>query len=305
MNERLNWDDVRLFHAVARSGGLSAARVVTGLSSPTLGRRMAAMERAMGVALFDRRRDGYRLTAAGLELLRRSEVLEQGAIAIQRWRTTVDPQPLVRVAAGGWTSVFIARHFLDGADPSGTVEITILPGTDLVDISRRQSDLGIRNRRPRTPGLAVRRLGRVEFAAYGSPTYVAGHPASMGARRFHSCDWVVYEPHGPDVPSASWLRARLGRRPVLRCSQPYPILAAAAAGAGLCVLPCFIGDREPGLLRISDPIAELGHDQWLVSHDDDRHSAPVRKVANRLARMFLAHKTLLAGRCNAAHSADG
>ena len=73
------------------------------------------------------------------------------------------------------------------------------------------------------------------------------------------------------------------------------MLDAAAAGAGRCILPCFIGDMDSRLVRISGPIPELVHDQWLVSHDEDRHTQPIRVVANRIANLVRSHRELFAG----------
>ena len=150
--------------------------------------------------------------------------------------------------------------------------------------------------RPDHGGLAGRRLGRVEFAVYGAPAMVEGRPEARDERRFGQCDCVAFSPSAESVPSASWLEQRLHRAAVLRCSAPRPVLDAALAGIGLCVLPCFIGDGEPGLARASGPIPELAHEQWLVSHDDDRHNPPIRRVADRLFHLFAANQELFAGR---------
>ncbi len=295
----IDWDDLRLFLAVARAGGLAQAAAAAEASPPTLGRRMLALERDLGVELFARRRDGYDLTDAGQQLLERAEAVEQGALAVERWRGAIDPLPSVRIAAGAWTSAFIARHLreLRGGDRGDDREpnLELLTGAGMADLARREANLGIRNRRPGHAGLAGRRLGRVAFAVYGAPGLVAGRPETRDARRFEACDWVAFAPGGASVPSAAWLERQLRRPAALSCSAPRAVLDAALAGAGLSVLPCFVGDREAGLARASEPIPELEHEQWLVSHDDDRHSPPIRRVADRLFRLFATNRKLFAG----------
>jgi DNA-binding transcriptional LysR family regulator len=171
----------------------------------------------------------------------------------------------------------------------------------VADIARREANLGIRNHRPTAPGLAGRRLVRVEFAVYGAPSYVAKHPEAYKESRFRRCEWLAFSPPGVSVPSAMWLEQRLECIALLRCSAPNPLLDAAISGAGLCVLPCFIGDGENGLTRLSDPLPELSHDQWLVSHDDDRRNQAIRHVATSLSRLIRSHKALFAGQTHRRH----
>ncbi|MFN0193684.1 MAG: LysR family transcriptional regulator [Aestuariivirga sp.] len=295
MNETLHWDDLRVFLAVGRARGLAGAVPVTKLSAPTLGRRMLALERALGVSLFKRHRDGYDLTPAGQSLFDQINPVEQGALAIERWRASLNPQQVVRVSAGAWMSVFVARHLPEIVGSDGQPRIELITSPAVADIARREVNLGIRNRRPSTPGLAGRRLVRVEFAIYGAPSYASRHPEAYETNCFSRCEWLAFSQPGLSVPSAVWLEQRLERVALLRCSSPNPLLDAAVSGAGLCVLPCFIGDRENGLKRMSDPIPELGHDQWLVSHDDDRRNRAISLVATSLSRLIRSQKALFAG----------
>jgi DNA-binding transcriptional LysR family regulator len=295
MNETLNWDDLRLFLAVARAHGLAGAVPMSKLSAPTLGRRMLVLERALGVSLFQRRRDGYELTPAGQSLLDQIGLVEQGALAIERWRASLNPQQVVRVAAGAWMSAFVARHLAEVVSSARQTSVELITSPAVADIARREANLGIRNHRPSALGLAGRRLVRVEFAIYGAPSYVAKHPEAYDENRFSRCEWLAFSPSGASVPSAMWLEQRLDRVPLLRCSAPNPLLDAATSGAGLCVLPCFIGDRESGLARLSGPLPDLSHDQWLVSHDDDRRNQAIRRIATSLSRLIRSHKALFAG----------
>ncbi len=295
MDETWSWDDLRLFLAVARAGGLAGAAPITRASAPTLSRRMTSLERALGTALFVRHRAGYDLTKPGKELLELAEALERGALGVERWRTASDPHPAVRIAAGAWTSTFIARHIPDLVEPDEGLAVEILTGVSRADLLRREANLGLRNRRPETPGLAGRRLVRVEFAIYGERALVRRRPEASDARRFAACHWIAFSPPGPKVPSAAWLDRQLHRETRLKCSTTQAVLEAALAGVGLCVLPCFIGDAEPKLARATGIIAELGHEQWLVTHDDDRHEKRIRTVSRRLANLIRSHAPLFNG----------
>lgn len=136
----------------------------------------------------------------------------------------------------------------------------------------------------------------VAFAIYGETAYVRDRPEARDERRYAACRWIGFSPPGPKVPSAVWLEQQVYRDAWLTCSTAQAVLEAALAGAGLCVLPCFIGDAEARLTRASGIIAELSHDQWLVSHDEDRHSNHIRRVSDRLAQLIRGHERLFAGR---------
>lgn len=295
------WDDLRLFLAVARAGGLSAASAPTGLSPATLGRRMTALERALGTPLFIRRRDGYDLTESGRELLSRGATAESAMLSIERWSATATPTTAVRVATGTWTGAFLAKHAtavaggVPGSGAGPRLTLKIVSGSRSVDLLRREADLGLRNRRPTTSGLAGRRLGLIAFAAYGAPGFLAANPASRDERRFSEVDWIVFGPSDTDIPSTVWLERNLRREPLLYCSDARAVLDAAAAGVGLCLLPCFIGDADERLARASAPIADLAHEQWLVAHDEDRHNRAIRLTANRIANLIRGKRALFTG----------
>src|SRR5512139_2638499 len=125
MKQPVDWDELRLFLAVARSAGLNAAARQTGVSAPTLGRRMTALERRLGRQLFVRSQTGYELTDAGRALYRHAHEMEAAAVGIERWRDET-PRRLVRVSAGSWTSRFLARHMdeLWAGDPTLAIELS-------------------------------------------------------------------------------------------------------------------------------------------------------------------------------------
>jgi DNA-binding transcriptional LysR family regulator len=295
MGETTRWDDLRLFLAVARAGGLAGGARAVGVSPPTLGRRMTSLERCLGRELFVRQRDGYELTDAGKDLLRLAEALELDALRIDRWRTSNGIGAVVRIAAGAWTSAFVARHIGDLVDKDEDTQIELVTGTSPADLLRREANLGLRNRRPEILGLAGYKLTRVAFAAYGGRTYVEETDEAHDHRRFRTCRWIAFAPPGPKTPSAVWLDEHLERAPVLRCRSAQEVLEAAASGFGLCVLPCFIGDAYKGLVRASGNIDELEHEQWLVSHDQDRQQRHIRRVSDRLRALIKAHRALFMG----------
>ena len=277
----MDWNDLRLFVLVARHGGLSAAARAAGVSPPTLGRRLQALEAALGRRLFDHLPGGYALTEAGRELLAHAEPVEAAVIELERWRDQGAEGRTVRVSAGTWTSRFLAENIAAIWSPDDGFRVQFLTAEARLDIARRAADIGLRNRRPEEAWLAGQRLVRESFALYAR----VGGPAPEG---FVATTDVL-------TPSAAWLRARHGASVLVEASNPRMVLDLLLAGVGRAVLPCFVGDAEPRLARLGPPIEELAHEAWLVLHHEDRHDPAVRTVARRLARLFRSHRAAFLG----------
>jgi len=286
----LNWDDLRLFLAVAQEGGLVGGAAVSGSSSPTLSRRMRHLEETMDVQLFDRNSSGYELTTHGRELLGRVQEMSGQSKSIQTWLSQLDHRPVVRVTAGFWTSVFLARHLQDISGGSTGPRIELLTGADFLNLSRREADIAVRNKVPDQQGLAKKRIGRVSFAIFGSIDFCASHSDAFADSRYTSCDWVVSSVAGGTGTSSFWLRQQLGGAAALTCDTPQAVLEAVAVGAGLCILPVFIGTTDPRLQQCSAPIESIEHTQWLVKHQDDGNLSHVRHVFRKIDTLFERHQ---------------
>ncbi|MBD8066269.1 LysR family transcriptional regulator [Devosia sp. PTR5] len=281
-----SWNDLKLFLQVARLGGLSAAATATGLSPATLGRRVAAVEQQLGQPLFLRSQKGYRLTPAGEDLLVRAEEVETAMVAVKRWAEGAAAQRVVRVSAGPWTSAFLARHIGRLWSPSDPFGIEFVTANEKVDIGRRNADIGIRNQRPSEQWLAGRSMGRVAYGLYARPELVHG----VSAGYFVGTASGGYQTH-----SARWLQAHHADRIAIRGNDALGVLELVAAGAGISVFPCFVGDSDPRLARMAPPIPELETDHWLVCHHEERHVPAVRTVTERIATLMHEHSRLFRG----------
>lgn len=269
MNEKaVSWDDLHLFLAVAREGGLSPAARVTGRSAATLGRRMLALERATGRELFVRHERGYEMTAEAREL-----VEDLTGIETRIARLTAHPgeteRPLVKVSAGTWTTLALLEHLDEITGTPADIRLRFVSAETTLDIARREVVIGFRNARPTGDSLAGRKLSRVEFAPYAT--------ADAPER------WIKVL---ADTPSARWLDRMVGNDAVCEVNAPRNSLDLALAGQGIALLPTFTGDRQPALRRTGSTIPELAHDQWIVTHQDDRHLPEVRRTIDRLCRVL-------------------
>lgn len=281
----IDWNDLRLFLDVARLGGLTPATRTTRLSAATLGRRIAALEKQIGEPLFHRAQSGYSLTKAGEELLRRAEDVETSMRSLQRWRDGEIGDRVVRISAGTFTSEFLARHIGELWTTSDPFRLEFVTAYEKIDIGRRNADIGVRSERPTEANLAGRQVGRVAHALYGGPL-VNGVKAGV---------FVGLTGEGANIQSSRWLMAHHGDRVVLRANTAFTQRELVAAGGGLAVFPCFVGDSDPRLVRVHKIIAELETEQWLVCHHEERHSREVRTVLERMAKLLGKHASLFAG----------
>jgi molybdate transport repressor ModE-like protein len=301
MNELTpSWDDLRLFAAIAAEGSLSAAARRLKLSQPTMGRRLQALEDRMGAKLLERMGGGpgghYVLTPKGAELLPLVERMVAAGEAIERAQPDFaeDAIGTVRVASGPMTIRFIARRLPELLDALPGIEIELCSSYSLINLSRREADIALRNRRPEEGRLAMRALPQPSYAVFGAKTYLARNPVAATAGRYEACRWIGFDETRGHSESLLWLTAKIGRAPHIRCSNASAILDALMAGAGLAVLPCFIGAEEPTLMQLTAPIDELDREGlWLVVHEDMRDRPRVRLAADRIAALFHRYRHLL------------
>lgn len=277
--KNLNWDDVRLFVAVADTGGLSGAAGPHNGSPATVGRHITRLEETVGQALFVRSATGYELSSAGKELLAEAKLMEAAAQGIERWRKERAGVRTVRISAGSWTSWFLARHLGQLTRQSDMFNLAFVSSEERVDIARRHADIGIRNSRPVEMSLAGRAVGTVAFAAYRSST---SQPEG----------WIA---SASSTPSAEWVRANHADRIAIEANTPRVALDLCETGAGRAILPCFVGDQNPKLVRDGDIIAALNHRQWLVAHHEARNEPTIRTVLNRVAGLMAENKTMMTG----------
>ncbi|MCR9238132.1 MAG: LysR family transcriptional regulator [Alphaproteobacteria bacterium] len=269
MNEmRVDWDDLHLFLAVAREGGLSPAAKVTQRSAATLGRRMLALERAMGRELFVRHDRGYEMTSEARKLLEELTEIEARIVRLTA-RPDAKERPLVKVSAGTWTTLALLEKLDEITGQPADIRLRFISAETTLDMPRREVVIGFRNRRPTEESLAGRNLSRVEFAPY----------ARTGAPE----RWIKVL---ADTPSARWLDKTIGNDAVCEVNAPRNSLDLALAGNGVALLPTFIGDGQKGLKRTGGTIPELAHDQWIVTHQDDRHLPEVRRTIDRMCRVL-------------------
>ncbi|MFM4649677.1 LysR family transcriptional regulator [Aeromonas bivalvium] len=287
MHDTLLWDDARVFLAIARSGTLSGAAHALRMGVATVSRRLDRLEAALGLPLFSRHQQGYRLTDDGEALLERAEALEHAGLAFgEAGQQRGQVAGTVRLA----TAENLANPLIIPSLPTlfaqhPELRVDLVTGVQTVNLHRRDADLAVRMVKPDAGNLTIKRLGTLGFGLYGARTYVDTRQAGTDVANFEQDDFIGWSESNGHLPAARWMTRMLRGRPCrLETGTLAAQLAAARAGMGLAVLPHFLA-RQTGLVCLQP---ELGVDQpiWLVLHSDLAHSRRVRAVADHLIALF-------------------
>ncbi|MFG1362426.1 LysR family transcriptional regulator [Xanthobacter versatilis] len=292
-----DWSDLTFFLAVARAGRLTAAAARLKVEHSTVSRRIGALEEALGAKLFDRRPHGYGLTAAGERLMAAAEGMETLALAAQGEIGGADlgVAGTVRIGApDGFGTFFLAPRISALADLHPELDIQLLAMPRLFSLSKREADIAISLSRPKEGRLHARKLTDYRLGLYASRAYLERHgpiESRAGLQRHPFIGYVddlIYAPELDYVPLvAKDIRVRL------KSSSLVAQLTATQAGAGVCVLPCFMGDlfagdRPNALVPILPGDVGLTRTFWLLTHTDTRDLARIRVAADFIASVVQA-----------------
>jgi DNA-binding transcriptional LysR family regulator len=296
----LDWDDLRVFLAVAREGNLSAAARALRVSQPTVGRRLRMLEASLQARLFDRLPDGFVPTQAGAELVPLAEAMEHTADTVSRRQASFadSVRGTVRLSIGEVMAQFVTDHVAELRERLPEVEIELSVAHIYANLSRREADLLLRECLPDNPGLVARGLGRFAFAVYCGRSYLDAHPAARHETgRFRDCQWVGFDEDHSYFMGQRWLLERLdGGVPAIRVNDAMVLHDAVRKGAGLGVLPCFAADADPMLVRLTPPLPEATSAQYALMHRDLKRSPSVRAVLDALVDIFKREAPRLEGR---------
>jgi DNA-binding transcriptional LysR family regulator len=293
----MDWNLVRDFLAVARSGSLIKASASLGVNPSTVGRRVETLESLIGVTLFARAQTGYQLTDEGNELVERAERMEETALAFQRSASAKEAvRGKVRLATAENLANFIVIPALARLTTSHPeLEIEVVTDIRSANLDRRDADIALRLVRPSQGNISIRKVGLQRYGLYGSVDYLARRKPS-GAGRFDADEFITWTDSYADLPAAKWVTVTLqGRKPAMRTSGLFGQYAATVAGLGLAVLPCFVGDRNDQLRRLDCEADTIFQDLWLVMHSDLRASSRLRVMADFLVDLVRDNAAQLEG----------
>lgn len=287
MSDSFDWNVLRSFLAVARLGRLTTAAQQLRVDHSTLGRRIKALEASLGAQLFRRSVSGYALTTQGERLLAAAESMESTALTMLRdvGDASLPLAGTVRIGApDGFGTQFLAPRLGRICDRHPALEVQLLTLPRLVSPTKREADMAIVLAQPSEGRLHARKLTDYELGLYASSEYLATHAPLHQLEDLKKHRLVGYIEdliYAPELDYLTLLSPML--RPSLTCSNLVAQMEAAVAGVGLCILPCFMAVRQPGLRRALAGEVALTRSFWLIVHSSLRELPRVRVTADFIA----------------------
>jgi len=274
-----DWDDLRVFLSVARAGRMAGAARALAVDATTITRRIARLQAALGAELFETVAGARRLTERGQTLFAHAETIEAAALAaagdVGGEAASLSGHVRLSVAEG-FASWVLAPGLAGFARRHPAIRLDLVTASGFLNPSKREADMAVMLARPRGDTLAAAKLGDYRLRLYAARDY-ADVPATVAALGVHPL--TGYVPEYLYSPELDYLR-EIG--PALEPTFRSPSITVQhrmiAGGAGIGVLPCFIGERDPGLVPVLADRVAIVRSFWLVTHGDMRRLARIDAV---------------------------
>ena len=281
-----DWDDLRIFLAVARARRVATAARSLTVDPTTIGRRLARLSEQLNATLFETVRGERLLTERGQTLFGHAEAIESAALAALG-EVTGDSQSLsghVRLSVAEGFATWVLTPELPAfhrANPE--IQLDLITASGFLNPSKREADMAVMLARPRKGPLVAAKLGDYRLRLYAAASYLDGkaEPRAVDELRDHSL--IGYVPefiYSPELDYLSEIGA--GLEPSIRSTSINVQHRLVASGTGIGVLPRFIGDRDPALRSVLADTIEIRRSFWLVTHSDTRRLARIEAVGKWL-----------------------
>lgn len=284
----LDWQDVRVFVALARHGSLSAAARALSVNHATIARRLHSLEDSLGEKLVERRPDGYALTLAGTHALEAASDMEQAAQILSRGMQDGTPSGLVRISSSpGLSSGFLISRLPVLTARYPKLDIDLSPALRSISLDRHEADIAIRFDRPKDGDIVARPLVAVGFGFYGTDE------ACRSVKAGGSLVLVGFNEADAYLSQEKWVTQHFPRaRIAFRAKDQVLHAVAARSGIGLALLPHYIGRADSVLRQCDLGVVPSSREVFLLTRSRDRKDASIRIVADEVADMFEQERSL-------------
>ena len=279
----LNWDDLRVYLAVARAGSVRGAAKLIGKTHATVSRRIRSMEGALGSPLFERKREGQCLTALGQRIMPFAEMVEDSVASIDRLAFSEDTGLAGTMRLSLPESLYIAllhKPIDDFMRYYPMIDLEIIASDSLSSLASREADVVIRITKDPPDAAYGRKVADSPLALYASQDYLSDRPQLDR--------WIAmeYEPsRKPVIPA----------RVVAHANSPAVAVQLIRLGQGIGLLPCYLGDTDPGLVRMEEVDLIPDMHVWILTHGDLRTNPRVRALMDHFYQAFDTYRHIISG----------
>ncbi len=279
----MDWDKLRVFHAVAEAGSFTHAGDTLNLSQSAVSRQISALEEALAVPLFHRHARGLILTEQGEALNRTVREVFAKLAMTEALLTESKEKPTGRLKVTttvGFGAQWLAPRLMQFLEAYPEVSVTLILDDSELDLAMREADVAIRMHQPRQGDLVQRHLLTMNWIVCASPEYLKQHGTPKSAEELERHKLVLFGSHRPPVSDINWLAeagsAQAGpRRAVLEVNSLYAMMQAIKSGIGIGALPDYMANETPGLTRILPDLKAPKVDVYFVYPEELRNSKRV------------------------------
>ncbi len=289
----MDWDKLRVFHAVAEAGSFTHAGESLNLSQSAVSRQISALEESLSVPLFHRHARGLILTEQGELLFRTARevfaklAMAEGLISESKDRPKGPLKITTTVAFG---SIWLTPRIREFLDLYPEIQVSLVVDDSELDLSMREADVAIRMSPPRQPDLIQRHLVSVQVHIYATAEYLQKYGAPQRPEDLEEHRIIVYgEDARPPVPGVNWLlevgvKSGQDRRPILTVNNTYGMLRAIMSGLGVAALPDFVANEHSGLVRVLPEVSGPPNEAYFVYPEELRTSKRISVFRDFLLR---------------------
>lgn len=289
-----DWNQARAFLATAEEGSLSAAARALGQTQPTVGRQVAALERALDVVLFERIGRSLTLTQSGMELLTHVQTMRDAAthMSLTASGQSQAVEGLVRITASDIMSAYVLPPVIkELRETEPLLEIEIIAANDIRDLQRREADIAIRHVRPTQPDLITKLVAEPTAHCYASTAYLDRYGTPRTAKDLKGHHFLSFGDASEMLSHLTPLGFDLTRENFRLGSESGVVSwEMARAGLGIAIMSDGVAESAPGMQRIVTDMQTIVFPTWLTTHRELHTSRRIRLVYDRLDA-FLSRET--------------
>ena len=279
----MDWDKLRVFHAVAEAGSFTHAGDTLNLSQSAVSRQISALEEALQVPLFHRHARGLILTEQGESLNRTVREVFAKLAMTEALLTESKEKPAGRLKVTttiGFGSSWLAPRLPAFLEQYSDITMQLLLDDTDLDLAMREADVAVRMHTPKQPDLVQRHLTSIEWHVCASPEYLKKHGTPKTAEDLDAHKLILFGEHHAPVQDITWL-AEAGRRPgsprkaLLEVNSLRGMLVAAKAGLGIAAVPDYMHAETEGLVQVLEDLKAPKVDVYFVYPEELRNSKRV------------------------------